>query len=255
MLPKHLADAHAKYLAVLSKLSAAFDTFLTAVKAKDNAAILAAWTAVGALFQQDDAAVTAARSTLEQALGFSLTSGSSNTSTTVAALGGDALTYTDSKYGYTFQYPAALKIDSGATNEATAGGSATSTVGAFDPNWTAANGTYVDLLLVSTYELKITVTDAMIPDLETEIQGVLTSLESQAGDLQIVSPLAQTEAAGLKGYTVTYTFTKDGVPATSTLYFLFKGNMEYKLSAQASTVNWDKNQTIFAAMIASLTTQ
>jgi hypothetical protein len=95
----------------------------------------------------------------------------------------------------------------------------------------------------------------MIPDLESEIQGVLTSMESQAGDAQIVSPLAQTEAAGLKGYTVTYTFTKDGVPTTSTLYFLFKGKIEYQLSTRASTVNWDKDQAIFAAMVASFTTQ
>ena len=61
----------------------------------------------------------------------------------------------------------------------------------------------------------------------------------------------QTEAAGLKGYTTRYTFTKEGVPTTSTLYFLFKGNMEYQMSIQASTVNWEKNQPIFAAMVAS----
>ena len=253
--PQDLADTHAKYLEVLSKLSAGIDTFLTAVKAKDNAATLAAWTAVGALFQQEDAAVTAARSTLEQALGFSLTSDSSSTSTTVAALGSDPLTYTDSKYGFTFQYPAAWQIDSGATTDATAGSSATRSVGAFDPSGALANQTYVDLMVVSTYELNITVTDAMIPSLESEIQGVLSSLGNQTSDAQIISPLAPTEAAGLKGYIVTYTFTKEGIPTTSTLYFLFKGNMEYQLSTQASTVNWDKNQAIFAAMVASFTTK
>jgi hypothetical protein len=253
--PQDLADAHAKYLEVLSMLSAGFDTFLTAAKAKDNAATLAAWAAVGALFQQEDAAVTAARSTLEQALGFSLTSGSSTTDTTAAGLGSDANTYTDPKYGYTFQYPATWEIDSGTTTDVTAGGSATSGVGAFDPNGTVANGIYVDLMVVSTYELNITVTDSMIPGLESEIQGVLSSLQSQATDAQVVSPLAPTEAAGLKGYSVTYTFTKDGVPTTSTLYFLFKGNLEYQLSTQASTVNWDKNQAIFAAMVASFTTR
>ena len=173
--------------------------------------------------------------------------------TTVSALGSDAQTYTSSAYGYTFRYPSTWEIDAGATTEATAGGSATSSVGAFDPKGTVANGIYIDLMVVSTYKLNLTITDTMIPDLKSEIQRVLGSLEGQLGDAKVVSPLTQTEAAGLKGYTVKYTFTKEGIPTTSMLYFLFKGTMEYQMSVQASTVNWDKNQAIFAAMIASFT--
>jgi hypothetical protein len=251
--PQDLADAHAKYRDVLGKLSAGFDTLLAAIKAKDNAAAVTAMTGIATLFQQEDAAMTSAEATLEKALGFSLIGDSSSTSTTEAALGSDARTYTDSTNGFTFQYPATWKIDSGTTTDATAGGASTGTVGAFDPNGTKAGDTYVDLMAVSTYKLNITVTDAMIPSLESEIQNVLSSIGSQTPDAQITSPLAQTETAGLKGYTVTYTFTKDGVPTTSTLYFLFKGNVEYQVSAQAATADWEKNQATFAAMVASFT--
>jgi len=114
-----------------------------------------------------------------------------------------------------------------------------------------AGGEYVDLMLVSSYKLKQTITDSMIPDLKSKIEGVLTQLASQAPDLKTTSPLAQTEKAGLKGYEVTLTFAKGGTPATSTLYFLFKGNMEYQLNIQAATADWQKDQTVFAAMVAS----
>ena len=251
--PADLAGTHAKYLDVLSRLSTSFDKFYAAVTAKDNAALLTAAAEMATVVQNEDASMTAAEAALEKALGFSLGGTSTETSTTEAALGGDARTYTDATYGYTFQYPGAWQIDTGATTDATAGGSATGAVGAFDPSGTKANGTYVDLMVVSTYKLNLTITNDMLPSLESEIQNVLAGVEAQTSDVQIVSPLVLAEAAGLRGYTVTYTFTKDAIPTTATLYFLFKGDMEYQLSTQAATVDWDKNQNIFTAMVASFT--
>ena len=172
---------------------------------------------------------------------------------TEAALGGGALTYTDSTSGYTFHYPAAWQVDPGTTAGASAGATATSSMGVYDPNGASATDGYIDLMLVSTYKLKVTVTDTVLAGLEGEIQTVVDSLTGQLADSQTVAPLAQTEAARMKGYTLTFTATKDGVPITSTLYFLFKGDVEYQLTIQASTADWEKDKAIFAAMIASFT--
>ena len=251
--PADLADTHAKYLDVLTRLSASFDKFYTAVKAKDNAAILTAAAEMATIIQNEDTAMTDAEAALEKALGFSLGGNTSTTSTTEAGLGGDALTYTDSTAGYTFKYPATWKVDPGTTAGASAGASATSSMGVYDPSGASTTSGYIDLMLVSTYKLKVTVTDTVLAGLEGEIQTVVDSLTGQLADSQTVAPLAQTEAAGMKGYALTFTATKDGAPITSTLYFLFKGDVEYQLTIQASTADWDKYQATFAAMVASFT--
>jgi len=163
----------------------------------------------------------------------------------------DTKTYTDADYGYSFEYPASWKIQEETTVDVSAGGTSTGGVGVFDPKGAKAGDTYIDLMLVSVYKLNVTVDDSVFPQLKSEIESVLGSLEGQSADMKVTKPLAETTAAGMKGYNVTYSFTKDGVPCTSTLYFLFDGNMEYQLTTQASNENWAADQPIFDAMIAS----
>jgi PsbP-like protein len=176
-------------------------------------------------------------------------SGSSGSSTTVGP--GDTKTYKDAAYGYSFEYPASWQIQTGAGSDVTAGGTSAGGVGVFDPKGAKTGSTYVDLMLVSVYKLNATVNDSNLPQVKSEIETVLKSLESQATDMKQEKPLAQTTAAGMNGYDVTYSFTKDGTPCTSTLYFLFDGNVEYQLTTQASNDNWATDQPIFDAMIAS----
>ena len=252
--PADVAAAHATYVRIIKELGAALTQLVTAIQSKQTSDYLAATANLATVVGNNDAAMTEAQATLEKTLGFSLHQGSSGgTTTTVDVLGADAKTYTDSATGYSFKYPAAWAVDAKATTDAHAGGTSTSSVGAYDPTGTQAGGVFIDLMVISTYKLNITVTDAMIPDLQSEIQKVLDGLEGQASNIQIVAPLARTERAGLKGYQVTYTFDKDGVPATSTLYFLFKGDMEYQVSVQAATDHWDADQAIFTAMVAGFT--
>ncbi len=252
--PADLAATHAKYADVLSKLATTFDTFLTAAKAKDSAAATTAFAAIGTLFQQEDTAMTEATATLEEALGFSLSSDDSSSDTTAATLAADAQTYADTTYGFSFQYPATWEVSGDTSIDATAGASASGEIAVFDPNGVSSNGIYLDLMMVSTYPLSVTITDTDIPALESEIQNVLSGLESQGTNVQVLSPLSQTQLGGLKGYTVTYGFDKEGVACTSTLYFLFKGDKEYMLTIQAANQNWESNQDTFAAMVATFTT-
>ena len=163
----------------------------------------------------------------------------------------DTKTYTDADYGYSFEYPASWKIQEETTVDVSAGGTSTGGVGVFDPKGAKAGDTYIDLMLVSVYKLNVTVDDSVFPQLKSEIESVLGSLEGQSADMKVTKPLAETTAAGMKGYNVTYSFTKDGVPCTSTLYFLFDGNMEYQLTTQASNENWAADQLIFDSIIAS----
>jgi hypothetical protein len=178
---------------------------------------------------------------------------SSGSSSSTGAGSDDAKTYTDADYGYSFKYPASWKIQEDTTVDASAGAASTGGVSVFDPKGAKVKSTYIDLMLVSVYKLTVTVDDSVFPQLKSEIEAVLASLESQGTGMRVQEPLAQTTAAGMKGYNVTYSFTKDGTPCTSTLYFLFDGNMEYQLTTQASNENWAANQPIFDAMIASFT--
>jgi hypothetical protein len=120
------------------------------------------------------------------------------------------------------------------------------------PGGAKAGDTDIDLTLVSVYRLTVTVDESNLAQVKTEIESVLRNIESQDSTFKVREPLAQTMAAGMNGYKVTYTFDKDGTACTSTLYFLFDGNMEYQMTPQAATANWAADQPIFDAMIASL---
>ncbi len=97
--------------------------------------------------------------------------------------------------------------------------------------------------MIMVYPLNFTVDDPWSSDIKTELEGVLTALENQTADVQVETPLAQTTKADLKGYTITYTFTKDGTAMRSTLYFLFDSTREYELTEQAAVSVWDTTKT------------
>jgi hypothetical protein len=178
-------------------------------------------------------------------------SSSSSTTATSAAGPGETKTYTDPDYGYSFAYPASWQIHQQTKVDVSAGAAAAGGVGVFDPAGAKAGSTYIDLMLVSVYKLTLTVDDSNLTQLQTEIEAVLKSVESQDASMKVQDALSQTTAAGMNGYEATYTFDKDGTPCTTTLYFLFDGKTEYQLSTQAATENWEADQPIFDAMIAS----
>jgi hypothetical protein len=196
-------------------------------------------------------ALTALLALLAMAIVLSACGSSAGTSGGTSGGSGDTKTYTDSSYGYSFAYPASWQTQNDTSVDVTAGANAAGGVGVFNPHGAKAGSIYIDLLLVSVYKLTKTIDDSMLPQLKSEIESVLQSLESQGPDLKVEQALAETTAAGMKGYDVTYSFTKDGAPCTSTLYFLFNGNIEYQLTTQASNDNWAADQSIFDAMIAS----
>lgn len=251
--PAEAAEPHHAYTDIFSRLAVEFDALLTAAKTKDAAALTAAITSIETFFEQEDAAATATTAVLEKILGFSLTGDSSGSSTT-PTLSADAKTYTHPTDGYSLQYPAGWVLDDQATVDSAAGSGSTSRVAIFDPQGAAVDDVYINTVAVSIYELSATLTDADIPDIQGEIEAVLADLLSQSPGAEVLSPLALTQVGALKGYVVTLSFYKDGtVPAVSSLYFLFKGDIQYQVTAQAAAEDWDTLQPTFEAIVASFT--
>jgi hypothetical protein len=80
---------------------------------------------------------------------------------------------------------------------------------------------------------------------------VVAGLQSQGNDTQVVEALSQTTAAGMPGFKTTLTVVTDGVPVTSTMYFLFSGEKEYQLTLQAATENWQAKLPTLEAILSS----
>ncbi len=64
--------------------------------------------------------------------------------------------------------------------------------------------------------------------------------------------MEQINIGGMPGYQVTAAFDwDDGTPLKTTFYFLFSGDVEYQLVAQAAEQNWEADQAVFADFVDS----
>ena len=159
-------------------------------------------------------------------------------------------TYTDRVYGYSFDYPGDWVVQEGDPADVTAGNISKSGISVYDPEGAVADRSYIDLFMVSVYELAVTVDESMMPEVRREVERLLIDLEDQ-GDWTRTTDLADAAVGGIDGYQVTYTFTTDGVPTTSTFYFLFTGAIQYQLTLQAATKTWDQKQPDFEQIVES----
>jgi hypothetical protein len=159
--------------------------------------------------------------------------------------------YSDPTYGYGFSYPGAWKLQSGATSDATAGGTPAGTVAVYDPNGTVVDKIYADLAMIMVYKLNFTVTDPWAAEVKTELEGLVGQLQGQTTDMKVEQALKQTTIATLKGYVATFTFTKGGTPMRSTLYFLFNESIEYELTLQASVAKWDDTKPALDGVVST----
>lgn len=173
---------------------------------------------------------------------FSLSCGEDQTGTT---------TYTDSRYGYSFQYPGDWVVQEGDAAEITEGNSSNGGMSVYDPDGTVVGDYCIDLFQVSVYELNLTVDESMMPEIRNQVDDMLKGLETQTGDWTRVDDLSEVTVGGARGYKTTYDFTTETTPTTSTFYFLFVGDIQYQLTLQAATDAWDERQSDFEAILAS----
>jgi hypothetical protein len=172
-----------------------------------------------------------------------------------AGCGGDSgsvKTYTDSAYGFSFDYPGDWQVGTTEAAGATSGADPTEVVTAGDPNGKMVGNTGVDIFMVRVYELAQAVDEATLTEVLPVLEGLVADFQSQDPTFKVDSPLAKTTVGTIPGYQVTGSFDWDAdTPVKSTMYFLFAGNIEYQLSVQASADTWAAHQTEFDALIAS----
>jgi hypothetical protein len=167
----------------------------------------------------------------------------------------DAQTYTSDKYGFSFQYAPPFEQQSDTSWEAQSGASSADSVAVFDTEGTEVGGQYRDAFVVNVYELNTEITEANLDQVKAELENsVIPQLEASSEDMQITE-LTPTSVGGLSGYQADATFNVEGTPMTSTLYFLFEGDIEYQLLTQSATDRWQELTPTFEAMVNSFTVQ
>ncbi|HQR79067.1 MAG TPA: PsbP-related protein [Actinomycetota bacterium] len=170
-----------------------------------------------------------------------------------ASVPADVQTYTSDKYGFSFQYAPPFEMKGDTSWEAESGASSADSVAVFDTEGTQVGGQYRDAFVVNVYELNLEITQENLKDVQTELeQSVIPSLEKSSTDMQI-SELTPVTVGGVNGYQADATFSVEGTPMTSQLYFLFDGKIEYQLLTQSATDRWDELQPTFQQMVDSFT--
>jgi hypothetical protein len=156
------------------------------------------------------------------------------TAVLVAGCGGPGTkVYANPAYGYSISYPGDWATDTNNT-ALTAGTKESGNVAVYDPEGTQVDGVFVDLALVSVYPLQNPVSDPWTGSTRSEVEGLLSQLQTQTPGMQVDKALEQTTLASLRGFVVSYTFTKGSTPMHSTLYFLFDDTREYELDEQSA---------------------
>ena len=166
--------------------------------------------------------------------------------------GGGTETYSDSVYGFTFDYPADWQAFTSETAGVTSGADPAAVVTVGDPEGARVDGTGLDLFMVRVYELSRVVDASALSEVRPDLESLIADLQSQDPTWKVEEPLTETSVGGVPGYRTTSSFDWDAdTPVKTTSYFLFDGDIEYQLVLQAATENWEADQAVFAAILAS----
>lgn len=161
-------------------------------------------------------------------------------------------TYTNARYGFTITYGDMLEQGEPAEGPGDDGSSVLDVVFA-DKSGPIVVDRYVNAAQVSVYELAREVDPAEIPDLESELQGVVDEMMASLTGAEIVEPLSVVEVNGVPGYALKYTYTQEDTPITAVTFFLFSGKYEFQITAQAATVDWERMKQDLETTVRSFT--
>mgnify|MGYP001767313898 CR=1 FL=1 len=93
--------------------------------------------------------------------------------------------------------------------------------------------------------------ESMMSEIKVQVEDMLADLETQGGEWMQVEGLSDAVVGGVDGFRATYTFSTGDTPTTSTFYFLFARDIQYQLTLQAATEDWQDKQAEFDAIVAS----
>ena len=169
-----------------------------------------------------------------------------------ASVEGPPSTYTDSGYGFSFEYPSDWQVSSSADANVSGGAAPVAAVTVGDPEGARVDDTGLDIIMVRVYRLNAVVDESLLPEVLAELEPLVASLQAQDPSMVVEQPLTQTSVNGLPGFQFTSTFDwESGIPMRTTSYFLFSGDTEYQLVVQATQDRWSDNQEVFAAFLST----
>jgi hypothetical protein len=114
---------------------------------------------------------------------------------------------------------------------------------------------YVDAAQVSVYELAREVKPSEVPQIKTELEGVVAQMMSNLPTAKVVEDLSPVEVNGVPGFALKYTYIEEDTPITAVTFFLINGKYEYQITAQATSEDWDTMKGPLEATVKSFTVQ
>jgi hypothetical protein len=161
-------------------------------------------------------------------------------------------TYTNDPYGFAITY--SDRLEQGEPTEGSgAGGGSVLDVALADRSGPIIAGRYVNAVQVSVYELAREVDPTEVPDLQSELQGMVDQIMASLSDGAVVEPLARTDVNGIPGFALKYAYTEGDTEITAVTAFLFSWTYEYQVTAQATTADWESQEQDLEAIAGSFT--
>jgi hypothetical protein len=163
-------------------------------------------------------------------------------------------TYTNTDYGFSLSYPSSLAQSTDTANSMAGGAGAKLTIGFVDPNGTKVGDLYVNGIAIASYALTTEITPALMPQVKSELDGVVTQMRRQDPAAQM-TPLESVTINGVPGYKLVTTYDNQGTKMHSVTYFLVKGKTEYQVTEQAAEQDWAKYAAGLDAAVNSFAVQ
>ena len=112
---------------------------------------------------------------------------------------------------------------------------------------------YVNAVQTSVYELARTIKASEVPQLKTELQGIVDQLMSSLPSSKVVEKLSPVKINGVPGFALKYTYKEGDTALTAVTFFLVKGKYEYQITAQATTADWPSLKGTLETAVKSFT--
>ena len=159
--------------------------------------------------------------------------------------------YSDSKLGFSFEYPRAWvksPVHSEMGNQAVP----LTEVAFGDPNGASYNDMGIDFVVVGAVGGSFRFTEAMRPLLLSALQQQATAMAGQMPGFALTEPVAEfTTGNGLRGVRACYKASLQGRTIRGEMYFFPSGTVQFQLGVQAAEEDWQAHKPVFDAFIQS----
>jgi len=146
-------------------------------------------------------------------------------------------TYTNDQYGFTMTYDGQLEQGE-STGGVGSGGSSVLDVAFADKSGPKVGGNYANGMQISVYKLAREVKPFEVPKLKKEVLGVVKQIMTSLPGAKTDQPLEELTVNGVPGFGFGYSYVQDDMTLKGVSFFLFKGQYEYQLTAQAASEDW-----------------